>query len=501
MIFFASQTRFRTPDEQEHEVHDDIDALLQGEQLESTTPTERNLTPAQKNLIKDLAKHKVTILKHQGMANHFRHLSQSGTIFPDYTQPALHLRDYKTFSSDSKSRLNTITKTFQRSVLELLSAHHDEVAANTKLLVDSRNDSITSIYSQHEVKISQRFEERFFKCLLLAMESESDDSNEAVDANVEREFRLSKSKGKRARVTRYSESEQEAPPPSTPSKQRKNTKQSDKKIAILSRGNLHQMKRNFIRHHSKKGEKCLFTSKADFNIVRVNLISVPSEIRSLVLTNEMQSSQEKVSTTAAATSSTATGTARKLGLFMLDSDPMNETFKDTDKVDVIEELRISPSQSSDQTNSRGDLVQKSLESFIEIRKPDNQTKLMEMIEKLRHKVDRLSVDRKVTGASMFGPTSTAPATALETEMSRCYSKMKKWHEVKNLTELVAAFDHIALYPKNKGELEEFGDGGAVLRCETCFVLYRDRARMLTPARAAKSFLPTVNSSAQENIFP
>eukprot|EP00794_Sanderia_malayensis_P017717 gene17717-19488_t len=142
---FASQTRFRTPDEQEHEVHDDIDALLQGEQLESTTPTERNLTPAQKNLIKDLAKHKVTILKHQGMANHFRHLSQSGTIFPDYTQPALHLRDYKIFSSDSKWRLNTITKTFQRSVLELLSAHHDEVAANTKLLVDSRNDSITSI--------------------------------------------------------------------------------------------------------------------------------------------------------------------------------------------------------------------------------------------------------------------------------------------------------------------------------------------------------------------
>eukprot|EP00794_Sanderia_malayensis_P002573 gene2573-2973_t len=142
---FASQTRFRTPDVQQHEVHDNIDALLQGEQLESTTPTKRNLTPAQKNLIKDLAKHKVTILKHQGMANHFKHLSQSGTIFPDYTQPALQLRDYKIFSSDSKSRLNTITKTFQRSVLELLSAHHDEVAANTKLLVDSRNDSITSM--------------------------------------------------------------------------------------------------------------------------------------------------------------------------------------------------------------------------------------------------------------------------------------------------------------------------------------------------------------------
>eukprot|EP00794_Sanderia_malayensis_P011385 gene11385-12572_t len=104
---FASQNRFRTPDTQEPEVQhlDDIDALLQGEQLESTTQTERNLTPAQKNLIKDLAKHKVTILKHQGMANHFRHLSQSGTIFPDYTRPALHLRDYKLFSSDSKSKL------------------------------------------------------------------------------------------------------------------------------------------------------------------------------------------------------------------------------------------------------------------------------------------------------------------------------------------------------------------------------------------------------------
>lgn len=57
---------------------------------------------------------------------------------------------------------------------------------------------------------------------------------------------------------------------------------NDKKTAILCRGNLHQMKRHYRRHHQKKGEECERTCKEYFiDIVPMNHVSVPSKIRRL----------------------------------------------------------------------------------------------------------------------------------------------------------------------------------------------------------------------------
>ena len=63
--------------------------------------------------------------------------------------------------------------------------------------------------------------------------------------------------------------------------------------------------------------------------------------------------------------------------------------------------------------------------------------------------------------------------------------MLEWREVSNLIELVNPVEHLALYPMNAGEFEDFEEGGAILRCETCFMLHRETARRLTPAQAAK----------------
>ena len=46
---------------------------------------------------------------------------------------------------------------------------------------------------------------------------------------------------------------------------------------------------------------------------------------------------------------------------------------------------------------------------------------------------------------------------------------------------------------NTEEIGDFAEGGAILRCETCFTLYQDTARKLTPARAAKKLAADCNS--------
>ena len=78
-------------------------------------------------------------------------------------------------------------------------------------------------------------------------------------------------------------------------------------------------------------------------------------------------------------------------------------------------------------------------------------------------------------------------------MSRSYQKMKQWREVKNLLELVSEVEDLSLYPLNTDEMEEFKEGGAILRCETCFTLHRETAKKLTPARAAKKLATDCNS--------
>ena len=72
----------------------------------------------------------------------------------------------------------------------------------------------------------------------------------------------------------------------------------DKKTAILSRGNLHQLKRHYNRHHCKKGANCDMKSKSDFkDIVNIDHASVPSRIRQLAMGSGNENTKSKVSST------------------------------------------------------------------------------------------------------------------------------------------------------------------------------------------------------------
>ena len=102
------------------------------------------------------------------------------------------------------------------------------------------------------------------------------------------------------------------------------------------------------------------------------------------------------------------------------------------------------------------------------------------MEKLSRKIDKLT-DNKKSGA-LFPAVTTH---VQDSEMSQSYKNMVEWCEVSNLIKLVHAVEHLALYPMNAGEFEDFEKGGAILRCETCFMLHRETARRLTPAQAVK----------------
>ncbi len=58
--------------------------------------------------------------------------------------------------------------------------------------------------------------------------------------------------------------------------------------------------------------------------------------------------------------------------------------------------------------------------------------------------------------------------------------------MKNIIELVNSIACLALYPMSDEECNDDDiskDGGAILRCETCFVLCKVKAKKLTPCRA------------------
>ena len=77
-----------------------------------------------------------------------------------------------------------------------------------------------------------------------------------------------------------------------------------------------------------------------------------------------------------------------------------------------------------------------------------------------------------------GATSTPQMDA----MKESYLQLNKWKNVNNIVELVKEIDCLQLYPLVDKEKDEFdGNSGAILRCETCFFLYKDKAVKLTPA--------------------
>ena len=75
-------------------------------------------------------------------------------------------------------------------------------------------------------------------------------------------------------------------------------------------------------------------------------------------------------------------------------------------------------------------------------------------------------------------------------MKECYEKMKDWRNVKNIIELVNSIEYLALYPMSDEECNDddiLKHGGAILRCKTCFVLFKDKAKKVTPCRAAANY--------------
>ena len=117
--------------------------------------------------------------------------------------------------------------------------------------------------------------------------------------------------------------------------------------------------------------------------------------------------------------------------------------------------------------------------------------MIEMLQKLLKKVDMLTNQSK-TGP-LFPGLATSTSKEAENEMSQCYQTMKQGREVRNLVELVNQVQNICLYPMNTEEIEDFKEGDAILCCETYFTLYRDTAKKLTPAQAAKKLAADCNS--------
>ena len=295
---------------------------------------------------------------------------------------------------------------------------------------------------------------------------------------------------------------------------------NNQKTAILCRGNVHQMKRHYIRHHLKKGESCERTSKADFyDIVSINHVSVPSKIRHLANTSVQKErisgkagTSDKVSQRKIGKSNKATGTVEQSthssvmttdtndnSIDMLTEEqeftsstvPVSSASPQYATAPVSSTSTVSTNVNTTLESTGEPFLQTGIKDFIKTPTCNDQARMIEMLQKLSKKVDMLTNQSKI--GPLFPGLATSTSKGAENEMSQCYQKMKQWREVRNLVELVNQVEDLCLYPMNTEEIEDFKEGGAILRCETCFALYRDTAKKLTPARAAKRLAADCNS--------
>ena len=129
------------------------------------------------------------------------------------------------------------------------------------------------------------------------------------------------------------------------------------------------------------------------------------------------------------------------------------------------------------------LRQSGLEKFVVKEKSTTEEKLLSMVEKLTKKVDNLANATTENSKKKAGPL---PSLQFSEEMKDSYSQMNEWKKVRNIVELVSRVKDLELFPMSEDDDHDiFDSGGAILRCKTCFSLYKDKALKLTPARAAK----------------
>ncbi len=138
------------------------------------------------------------------------------------------------------------------------------------------------------------------------------------------------------------------------------------------------------------------------------------------------------------------------------------------------------SSKEDDVDRTRTLVQRGLEQFIHIQKPNTEEKLLSMVENLTKKVDNLVASR--TSES----TKQLPSSQFSDDMKESYSHMTEWKQLKNIVELVNHVKDLELFPMSKDDEDEFFDGGgAILWCKTCFSLFRNKDKKLTPPKAAR----------------
>jgi hypothetical protein len=111
--------------------------------------------------------------------------------------------------------------------------------------------------------------------------------------------------------------------------------------------------------------------------------------------------------------------------------------------------------------------------------------MLEMVESISRKVDRLSISSGSSTQQGSSPSILTYSDGFTKQMKESYSKMKEWKNVKNLVEMVRKIECLTLFPLPAEDMDIFKDSGSILRCEICFTLHKDKANKLTPARAAQ----------------
>lgn len=223
---------------------------------------------------------------------------------------------------------------------------------------------------------------------------------------------------------------------------------SDKKkvreASILSRGAAYQVER-----HRKRNHNSLSTKEMTLKIVSIDHAAVPKNVRELALKAPVTKPNTHVDI------------SNKEG-----------------QVSHQKELAVNKEQIN-----KGTPVQRDMEAFVKITKQSFEEKMITMVERLNAKVDKLS--HGSTTSFSTRPTSTISSKFSE-EMRDAYGKMKEWRNVANIIELVNSVNDLQIYPLSDSDTDDFFNGtGAILRCETCFTLFKDKAARLTPAKAAR----------------
>eukprot|EP00794_Sanderia_malayensis_P001913 gene1913-2171_t len=237
--------------------------------------------------------------------------------------------------------------------------------------------------------------------------------------------------------------------------------------AILSRGASYQVERHRSRNHPS-----LSTKEMDLKIVATDHIAVPKGVRELAVKGaqkvELPNTKKDLSEKPKNVNMSEDNNEK---------DPINNTDQET-----LTTQRKEVTLKNKVPISTGATLQKDIGSFVTITKQTFEEKMLNLVEKLSHKVDHLS---KVSNSQATANISSICSTSSK-EMRDAYDNMKTWKKVSNIVELVNGIEHLELYPLTSTDKDEFLEGsGAILRCEICFSLHKDRAGRLTPAKAAK----------------